>query len=293
MRKVLFVSLAIIASQAFAFAQWSQSMFNSPNQQLVEDAVRNGIVLIRQDYQLRDTLTNQKYGRNHEAYFGTVYSIAAKVQNALSVSDKFVSPWEYDSNYEHYRSSQYQPIIFKTMIRELSDSTFTELQYDNNNIRALKDGIVYYVDSLSHPNRGFIIDQSKGEKDGWLVWVCSSDTTQLSNASLSLVTYKYKATIEEGLTKYSVKRPTVSVGILGGIYVCPRTTTIGTVEFMFEGLIIPDGNDNWQFYAICGTNDDLTNVSETTSEAENTLTPVSDDSIQDRNSRHSSRNRNR
>lgn len=294
MRKLLFVSLAIISAQTFASAQWSQSMFNSPNQQLVEDAVRKGIILVRQDYQLRDTLTNQKYGRNHETNFGTVYSIAAIVQNALSVSDRFVSPWEYDSNYDHYRSSQYQPIISKTLIRDVADSTYTELQYGKNNIRALKDGIVYYVDSLSHPDRGFIIDHSKGEKDGWLVWVFTNDTTRLTNASLSLVTYKYKATIEEGLNKYSVKQPTVSGRILGGVYVCPRTTTIGTLEFMFEGLIIPDENDNGQFYYFFDTTDDLTrSISEATTEAENILTPITDDSVQDRNTRRRSRNRNR
>lgn len=291
MKKILLVYLIIITSQAFAFAQWSQSMFNSPNQQLVEDAVRKGIVLVRQDYQLQDTLTNQKYGRNHETYFGTVYSIAAKLQNALSVSERFVSPWEYDSNFAQYNNSHYQPIISKTMFRALSDSSYTELHYNRNYIRALEEGIVYHVDSLSHPDRGFIVDRSIGEKEGWLVWVFASDTTQLSNESLSLVTYKHKVTLEEGLNKYMVTQPGVSGHILGGIYVCPNITVIGTVDFLFEGLIVHDVNEQWQFYVFCETESGSTTLSDNLPEQGDELTPVTENTQNENNSRHRSRNR--
>lgn len=294
MKKIILLSLAFFAFQTILHAQWSQSIFNSPNQQLVEAAVRDGIILVRQDFQLCDTLTNQKYGRNHESNFGTVYSIAVKVQNALSVSNKFVRPWDFDGNYVQYRNSQYRPIISKTSIRSLSDSTFTDFQYENRNIRALKDSVVYFVDSLSHEKRGFIIDHSKGEKDGWLVWAVINDSTNVENENISLVAYKYKISLEGGLQKYSIGQPTISGHILGGIYVCPIVTSIGTVEFMFEGLITSSDNVNWEFYVLC---DDINNEGAnagTLDVAENALTPIEVEQPQDdRSTKNRTRNKKR
>lgn len=293
MRKFLLASLSIFTFQTLVFAQWSQSMFNSPNQQMVEDAVRNGIILVCQDYQLRDTVSNQKYGRNHETHFGSVYSIAAKVMDALSVSNRFVRPWDYDINFTQYRNSQYQPVVSKTTFRALSDSTFSDLRYSSCNIRVLKDSVVYYVDSLSHQDRGFIVDHNKGEKDGWLVWAFVNDSTSVRRETISLVTYRHKVSLEDGLHSYAIKQPTVSGHILGGIYVCPTVTTIGTIEFLFEGLIVSDGQNRWQFYTFCDINQGITEISESPSESEGVLTPVNEEPRQDRNTRSRSRNRNR
>lgn len=273
MKKNVLILLTIFALPTILSAQWSQSLFNSSNQQLVETAVRDGIILVRQDFQLCDTLTNQKYGRNHELNFGTAYSIAVKVQDALSVSNEFVRPWEFDGNFIPYRNSQYRPIISKTSIRSLSDSTFMDFQYDIRNVRALKDSVVYFIDSLSHDKRGFIIDRIKGEKDGWLVWAVVNDSANVEKENISLVTYKLKMTLEEGLRKYTIEQPAISGHILGGIYVCPVVTSIGTIEFMFEGLIVSNDNVNWAFYAICDETDNINGIA-TSDNLSNELTPI-------------------
>ena len=92
--------IALVAFHLASYAQWSQSIFNSPNQKMVEDAVKDGIILVRQNFQLKDTMTQQRYGRNHGDSFGSQYCIAAKVKSGLCVSKRFRNPWEYDDNYE-------------------------------------------------------------------------------------------------------------------------------------------------------------------------------------------------
>ena len=293
MRK-LFIIVALVALSSVSYAQWSQSIFNSPNQQMVEDAVKNGIVLIRQDYQLSDTITKQRYGLNHEANFGSQYSIAVKIEKGLSVSNRFVTPWDYDDNYTPYRDSQYIPVMSNTQCRSLQDSNYVEFKYRPENIIAIKDSAVYQVDSLVHPGRGFLCNRETGEKEGWIVWLYVSDSANLAKENISMVTYRQKVTIKEGLHNYSFKQPEVNGQVLGGLYVYPQNTTIGTLEFLFVGLLIPNSGEMWQFYAI-GEEPDASLGGEDPAEhvgQESTLTPI-EEPQQEQPARNRSRRRNR
>ena len=175
MKKVV-ITIVLAFSFNCAFAQLLHGLLNSPNQQLVENAVKEGILLVKQEYQLLDTVTNTKYGRNHQEMFGIVYSMALKAEKRYIVTDEFLHPWRFDKQYADLQNNEYKPIISKTQIKVISDSTLQTLVYNSANFSSIKDSVLYSLDSIGHSNGGFSTDTSfAGEQDGWLVWVTYKD----------------------------------------------------------------------------------------------------------------------
>lgn len=243
MKRIIVSIVVLIASLNCAVAQFSQSLFNSSSQQLVEQAVKGGIVLLRQDYQLLDTLSNTRYGWNHQEVFNSIYSVGFKVEGGYVVNERFVRPWNFDQRYRELRDTTYVPVISKTSCKSMVDSVYIDVKYNPDYKRCIKDSLIYRVDSLVHERRGLKIDSSLGEKEGWLVWVTSADSLLQENTQLSVVTYKHKITIEENKKEYALPKPATSKNIMAGILVVPNNTQVGVLDFQIVGYAYRKGND--------------------------------------------------
>jgi len=246
--KRIILSITGIIFIASVNAQFMPRSLNSGNQQLIEEAVKGGIFIVRQSYQLQDTVTNTFYGWNNEEQFGYSVSLGIKARNGYYLDNRAVKPWKYDSKFIEYNNkNQYIPVISESKYRSLKDdSAFSVLPYDKNKVKALTGGQFYILrDSLSD-SRGFDSDNSDGDKAGWLVWVVSSDSINFdTNKSISLLVYRNELTFESGENSYKIKNPPTNNQILGGFYIVPEVTGIGNVSFRICGLLNNE-EGSWQ-----------------------------------------------
>lgn len=287
MKKINVLVVVILLATGVVSAQFTQSMFNSPNQQLVEQAVRNGVVLLRQDYQLLDTVTNERYGWNHRDMFNSVYSVGIKVGDGYVVSDRFVHPWSYDGRYLDLTGVTYVPVVSKTMGRIITDTVMTEIKYGVSDVCPLEDSLAYRIDCEDSELEGFTVDSSAGAKDGWLVWVVAKDSTLSDSSDLSLVTYRYSMTIDDDTLSYQLPDPVASDYIVGGFYVVPQNTSVGKLDFKLVGFAAL--RDSLWYLVVENFTDE--HSAEVDTEGVSMLTPVvaEDDSVNDGNSASSRR----
>lgn len=286
--KRIIVSIAVlIASLNCAVAQFSQSLFNSSSQQFVEQAVKDGIVLLRQDYQLLDTLSNTRYGWNHQEVFNSIYSVGFKVEGGYVVNERFVRPWNFDQRYRELRDTTYVPVISRTRSKSMADTVYTDVKYNPDYKRSIRDSLIYRVDSLTHERRGLRIDSSLGEKEGWLIWVTSADSLLQENTQLSVVTYKHQITIEENKKEYALPKPATSKNIVTGILVVPNNTQIGVLDFQIIGYAYERGDD---WYVIRDV--DIATIPEQNNNV-SLLTPVSTDDEEAENNASSNKSKKR
>ncbi len=217
-------------------AQFAQNLFNSPNQQLVEIAVKNGIVLLQSDYQLLDTTNNTRYGWNNQNVFNSIYSIGVKIENGFLVTEDFITPWKNDSRFNNLSNNVYVPIITNSYNKTIDDSLITKIYYIPDNTLCLNESSVYKIDSIPHEDRGFTIDISNGDKEGWLVWILCPDSVVDKKSNLSVLTYKYNLNISGDRHVYSLPEPSTSENVVGGFYVVPNNNIIGVLDFQLVGF---------------------------------------------------------
>ncbi|MCL1932716.1 MAG: hypothetical protein FWF53_02735 [Candidatus Azobacteroides sp.] len=238
--KRIILGLAGMIFMASINAQFLPRSFNSSNQQLIEEAVKGGIFIIRQSYQLKDTNTDELYGFHNAEHFGYTVSVGIKAQNGYYLDNMAVEPWKYDNKFIEYNDQkQYLPVISESKYRSLTDdSAFSDLPYDKDKLKVLSGGQFYFAQDSFFDNQGFDADNSDGNKDGWLIWVVSSDSIKAAgNESLSLLVYRNELTFEPGKNTYKIKEPPTDNRVLGGLYVVPEVTGIGKISFCIGGLL--------------------------------------------------------
>lgn len=233
------------------FAQFDIGMFSSNNQQLVEDAITGGMVIVEQAYQLEDTVSHQLFGRYGNNEFGQSYSVAVKVPGGLLVQDCAIRPWEYDENFDRYRES-HRPALYTTRYREFTDSALTTLAGDIHDAKPAAQGLYMVPDSTTFGGNGFMPDTATcGECDGWLAWITSpqpidSCNTQSAQPLVTHTIYRHKLALSPDSAEYAVKAPQVKGSIWGGIYIVPRQTGIGQITFTLCGVMVPGEEETWK-----------------------------------------------
>ena len=125
----------------------------------------------------------------------------------------------------------------------MADTVYTDVKYNPDYKRSIRDSLIYRVDSLAHEHRGLRLDSSLGEKEGWLVWITSADSLLQENTQLSVVTYKHKITIEENKKESVLPKPATSKNIVAGILVVPKNTQVGVLDFQIVGYAFQKGDD--------------------------------------------------
>jgi hypothetical protein len=205
--------------------------FNSGNRQLIEEAIKDGLFIVCQSYQLQDTTaqTPTYYGWDNAEHFGYAYSLGIKVENGYYLDRKAVYPWQYDSRFDEYNGSrQYAPVVSAGKYRTLTDSVLFDFSFTDAELKAVAGEQFYFVQDSLFENKGFLTDDSDGMKKGWLVWLLDD---------FSLLVYRNELEFTAGKNIYPVTDPSANKEVLGGIYVVPQFDGIGQIRFLLSGLI--------------------------------------------------------
>lgn len=266
MKKIVLLIVILLPMRMVA------QVFRTSNQQLIEDAVRSGLVIYSQSYQLKDTISNQIYGRNGSDEFGKSYTIGVKIENHLMVPKSALSPWDNDPNYQRYIST-HKPLLFKSSVRIIGDSTKYECHPTLDTTSVLLDNLyIQLKDTTCLKYSGFTKDEYYGDKKGWLVWITADNGIEMSDSIIreNLMIYKKDIIVSTDSLLVKVDKPQTEKKIWGGIYLTPQQVQLGTIQFLISG-ILHCVDEQWYIYTPFCRNQDNDNVEE------NELTPVVED----------------
>ena len=220
---------------------------NALELQFIEKAVVQGLVTIKQDFQLKDTITEKFYNFGGDPNrFGGQTSFLVKLDNGFVIPDEILHPWDYDPNYTEFKNKQYVPFFNRTSLLRVSQGNWKELEIPFGPVEKaeLANGLKYVRDEKMTSN-GFYRFSGYGKKEVWIVWLLISDDNATSGTHCEFVTKKTEMVLEKGSKLYKMEAPESKLKTLGGIVVEPVFNGVGRIDFALVGVIAKtDGEYN-------------------------------------------------
>lgn len=244
MKRILLV-LITLGFCNVADAQFS--LGKSVGQQYVESAVKQGAFIVKQSFQVKSKDSGEIYGYKGEKFFGIQYSVGVMIDGGeVLITGRAAEPWAYDSNYIKYKE-EYDGIMYTSEFALLSDvSTYDTLTISDGNVVALVDGEVYHAVSPTFGGKGLVVDPELGEKNGWVVWVYTKGGTDVAEgATVECSAYRLSVNVEKKGQKIDIEKPESVGNVIGGFYVVPSFSKVGTIEFHICGMLT-DSDSKWQ-----------------------------------------------
>lgn len=241
--KKLVLTLGLLLGIAFgAAAQFSLGgLMRSSNQQFVEEALSQSLMVMRQEYQLEDTLTMQRYSWNKRREFGAAESFAVRTTTGYITHRDLLEPWQKDSHYAPYRGGNLRPVLTRTEVRTLKDSLWREVGIiAPMRQEPIENSSWCRVADTLFSQQGVRIELLMGEQEGWLVWLTASNEADLASANLSMVSYRHTLTLSQEKSSYEIPEPAAKEQPLGGIFVVPSFDGCGTITFLLQGVVVKE-----------------------------------------------------
>lgn len=273
MKKLLYIILTLSVMPIYA-----QTFYKSSNQQMIEDAIKNGFFICKHSFQVCDKKTGELYGLNNKNEFGTEYSIGIKLPNSILLIDNAVRPWEYNSKYAKYKKD-YAPVSYRIMCSEMKEKIkYDSLECKLDSQETLVDSLMYRFTSKSFSGKGFVLDNTIGEKQGWIVWITAGKQNDFEkNLDVNYIIYQKGIQIDKQLPIIDIAPIESEQGILGGIYVTPMYDGLGVIKFHLCGIIARQQNKWKIFCPFIGMGDsEKSNIEEQHDCVPFKLTPVED-----------------
>ena len=214
---------------------------------IVETSLFPELSIMRQQYRLsRD---GKNYGKNNKPYYGETFSLGIKISNGLIVSNQVVEPWKNDEDYKRLNSSnQYKPELFGSFQRSLNNADYQEvdLEFGTDYIHSIDTKNNIFVHEEKKGDFGLSIDNTPGEKNGYMVWVCTNTNLQDSTMSVNVKTSPMRLVASEDSVYISLD-VVESDKILGGLYVVPKYEQGGRILLQIVGIATVSGEENkWE-----------------------------------------------
>ncbi|MDR1747181.1 MAG: hypothetical protein LBR49_07930 [Tannerella sp.] len=270
---VIFLTIICTLPQAVEAQFDIRSLFSDNNQQFIKNAVSKSIFTVQRSYQLQNIKSGERFGLNNAKQFGESATLGVRTSNGFILSDKAVRPWKYDPNYEGYRGdSAYEPVISISRYVFPNDSITSELPFKDLIIKPFKDSLYYSVTDTVFQNKGFTVDETAGDKKGWLVWMLESDSSDIV-VSRSELTFKVEK------QDYEVKAPQTDKEIVGGVFIIPSSEGAGRIDFLLCGIVSLQ-NGQWVLNRLIdptGNSSKLTPITDDPSAKKAELTPIKDE----------------
>ena len=231
------ISIALPAQQFSPFEN-----IQSSSQQLIADAIKEGVFIIHRYYQLQDTTAQTPiyFGWQNQNWFGETYSLGIKTKEGYYLMDQAVRPWMYDKKFEQYaQSDRLVPVISTSEYKMPEDTSYTALPYSNVIVKEIYTHQLYLAqDTTTFHQKGFSMDLCEGAKKGWLVWLVVNNSLEQDNSqTLSFLIYRLELTFEQGKGRYQIATPSTNKHIVGGFYLLPEITDIGQITFYLTGML--------------------------------------------------------
>lgn len=241
--KRLLICMAFLLPATMVKAQLGGLFPKSNNQQMIEKAVQKGIVLVKQDYQLEDTVSGNLYNWNNGTEFGSGISFLINLEGGYVTTDKVLSPWNYDSKFKDYSGKQYRPLHLRTSTMTVNDTAWQNQPkvISPMNVNKLSDNLFYAQDTVSMEG-GFSRFVKYGKKEAWIVWFQSKDIDSESNPHLSFSVYRKEITIYNLTKAYDIDEPLSAENVIGGVMLEPVYDGFGRITFAVIGIIEKNGD---------------------------------------------------
>lgn len=240
----IILGVALLCMGLTAEAQIFNFAFRSNNQQILEDALKGAFVSIIQSYELCDSATNERFGREGKSYFSRIPFLGIETTNGLITENRIITPWQLDEDFKKYEG-KYIPVLTESTFEALDSETQFRLNapalINSENSRQL-NGFVCFNDSTEQ-TQGLEVDSTAGLKNGWVIWVSSTKNNEDGNIKLCPIRRDIEIS-EEG-TPINIEAPTDEDTIIGGIYVIPVQKKIGQVNLLISGVLY-SSDDEWQ-----------------------------------------------
>lgn len=271
LRHILYL-VVIAFMQTPAYAQLLNVRIGSDA--LVEDAIKDAIVVVESKYCIQDVKSGQKYGRNDKPYFNTITFLGCKTDKGVITSETTIKPWTVDNLFDKYRdNNKYRPLLDSTLvIRSLPIDTAQTIDLAkgltfNNDTTLICVGINSRIDGLT-------ISTNDSDVTNWIVWIKESlknDSKESSNFEYNII----KKSVEFSKGAVVIDTPNSTNSYVGGLYISAKVISVGLVEFSLAG-IIEENSGKWMIEPIYVNTfpADNENIDVTTS-------PVSNDSDED------------
>lgn len=234
MKRIIIVSLLLIA--IIGKAQIGDlSFLSSPNQQIIQMVVKGSFAKTTTSYRLQNKETKKIFTKAGENEFSKIESFSVRTKNGMIFTNKAVKPWEYDFDFKKYEQDNI-PIPYKITIETKTESQTYDFEDINTSVCS-EDGSFYFSNDKYFDQDGWTTDFSSGTKDGWLVWL-----VQEKNDSLSYLIIKKQIDFKENVFDYNIDKPNTTKKVIAGIFVSPYHTSIGSIEFALNGIVLIKGN---------------------------------------------------
>lgn len=271
--KIFLMGLMLVPSMLSA--QW----LTSPAQRMVFESIKDALFVSEQGYLLRDTLGNN-YGRDGRNEFSKTYELGISLQDGIFVPESCIAPWKHDSSFVSY-SEAYEPRLTQRQVRAWADTTFHPIQLFDDSIVAYGDSMAYVAHGVSTGRQGLAVDNTTGDKEGWLVLVYAKGDVSSAN-SLDYLVFNKNITVTDSQSFYEITFPALSDGesvLLGGFYVTPSFPKNGVIEFKVTGMMVQKDRQ-WLLCAPFALAEPVTHSETDAHHGESQLTPINNEPSQ-------------
>lgn len=228
------------------FSSWGQSLqmkLITNNQQMVENAVQDAFSIIRQEFQLQDTCTGNRYNLDSLEYFGYSESICIKLKDGFITSRCISEPWNYDANISEFPN--YHPVLSRLQVYNTDSAKWQNISPtpDYSDVRSIENtGKIIVRDSLFH-NNGLSIGTINEDDEGWIVWIYRAGN------KVSLRSFKQNAGTKDNLSTIKIQQPPTEDNLFCGILLAADYSEVGTIRFRMAALV-EKVEDIWQAYPV-------------------------------------------
>ena len=240
-RQYIIITIGLFLS-TIAQGQTLSQLLYTPNQQMVEQTVSPAFSIIRQEFQLQDENSGQKYNLDTLNYFGYADALCVNLNDGIITSKAILKPWEEDKNIALF--PDYKPVlsgIYECLPSDNKWVTFnipsfdSIIEVDNSSMITMRDSL------FSHP--GLLVDTEYGEKNGWLIWIYRKDNT------LSFKSFRQSFTLNENIGDLTLVPPAEDQSPIIGVLVSTHYPEVGVICFKLASYV-ENTETGWRVFNI-------------------------------------------
>lgn len=220
---------------------------------MTKEALLPDLYLIRQQYRLERK--GKTYGKSHKPYYGETYSLGIKVSGGMYVTNSVIEPWKGDADYERVNADgKYKPEYFWTYQRHLNDSVYkaVELDFGTSYISAVNADKSLWLHQDLQSDFGLSVDNTLGEKKGYMLWAYSKTEAQDSAMVVELRQSVFKTVVKVDSTLVPMS-PNDNGKLIGGLFVVPKYEKSGVVKMLLAGIAVKSETAKWSLQLFANT----------------------------------------
>lgn len=213
---------------------------------LVEDAVKEGFVLVGTQYQLKEKATGNLYGRGGRNYYGELYSLGYLFPCGCILAKESLRPWDKDPAFEKYRKNEkYIPVLMDTITLKTANRGASHINCLIRGISNVPNTRLSNVSLELSGHSGFPLNQELGQLSGWFVWCMIPKDGQIGRETEFSFTSLYRTIEIKDTMSIPVEAPKNGEKLLGGIFVVPKVDSLGKITLYTKGILCKISNDKW------------------------------------------------